>query len=202
MIFTFLHRVPRRPAVPRAPPNWVALAQLARTQAGYFTTSEAASRSVSVQTLRYHVQTGAIERVLRGVYRFTAAPPTDQDEFIALWLWTARVGVFSHATALWLHDLSDVMPARVHLTMPHAARYPRATRPQHVTLHAAPLADAHVAWVGYVPVTTPWRTIADCLAGRTPLDIVAQAIAEASLRQLISATEARRFRQAVRRKEQ
>ena len=29
----------------------------------------------------------------------------------AVWLWSEQAGVFSHQTALALHDLSDILPA-------------------------------------------------------------------------------------------
>jgi hypothetical protein len=37
---------------------------------------------------------------------------------VVLWLWSGREGVFSHETALALHELSDVMPATRHVTVP------------------------------------------------------------------------------------
>jgi len=181
--------------------DWRTLQGIARERGGFFTSSEAAACGVTSQTLGYHVREGAIERVLRGVYRFAVATPTEQDELIALWLWSGGVGAFSHATALWLHDLSDAMPARIHLTIPRGSRYTRTTAPRHTVVHVAPLPETQVGWVDYVPVTTPSRTIADCLAGATPLDMLQQAVREASLRRGISPTEARRFRRALLQRE-
>lgn len=171
-------------------------------QAGFFTTTEAVSCGVTGPTLGYQVRTGAVERVLRGVYRFAVATPTEQDEFIALWLWAGRKGVFSHVTALWLHELSDAMPSRIHITVPQSTRYARTSTPSHVTLHVAPLPDDQTGWIQYVPVTTPTRTIQDCLAGRTSPDLVEQAIREAAHRKLISPADARRFRRALLHREQ
>lgn len=181
--------------------DWRSLRRIARDRVGFFTSSEAAACGVTAQTLGYHVRGGAIERVLRGVYRFTVAPPTAQDELIALWLWSGAVGAFSHATALWLHDLSDAMPARIHLTVPQGSWYTRTTAPKHTVVHVAPLPEAQVGWVDAVPVTTPSRTIADCLAAPTPPETLQQAIREASGRHMISPMEARQFRRALSQKD-
>ncbi len=42
----------------------------------------------------------------RGVYRLVHFPVGDHEDLTAVWLWSEREGVFSHETALALHDLS------------------------------------------------------------------------------------------------
>lgn len=66
-------------------------------------------------------------RVRRGVYRLVHFPAGDHEDLTAVWLWSQHEGVFSHETALALHDLSDVLPSRAHLTLPRRS----PSRPRH-----------------------------------------------------------------------
>ncbi len=69
--------------------------------------------------------------------------------------------VFSHETALALHALSDVNPARIHLTVPPGFR--RQLPPGMVIHRAIVPADDWEEWDGY-RVTTPLRTLTDIAA--------------------------------------
>lgn len=182
--------MPRPPAVPRPAPDWVGLMADARGRAGYFTAREAKEHGISSQLLRYRVHQGTVEYELHGVYRFVAAPLTEQDEYIALWLWSGERGVFSHDTALALHDLSDAMPARLHMTVPRSWRGPRTTKPAHARLHPGSLPEDAVQWLGSIPVTTPLQTIRDCIAAHASPEWIEQAIEQATRRGMISAGEA------------
>ena len=72
-------------------------------------------------------------------------------------------GVFSHATALTLHDLSDVMPAKLDMTVPSGFRR-MAAIPGVLRLHHARLTDREVQTIEGVRVTTPLRTLIDVIA--------------------------------------
>jgi predicted transcriptional regulator of viral defense system len=180
-------------------PDWTGLMEVARARAGFFSADEAQAHRISPQLLRYRVGKGWVSREMRGVYRFVSASPTEHDELIALWLWSGEEAVFSHVTALSLHDLSDALPARVHMTVPPSWRYARFAKPSRVTLHVADLPSEHVQWLGYVPVTTPARTIADCIATHVDASWIEQAITQARTRKLITATVANQLHRARRR---
>jgi predicted transcriptional regulator of viral defense system len=83
--------------------------------------------------------------------------------------------VVSHESALVVHELGDVNPALVHLTVPPNFR-PRSPR---VRLHHAkvPVEDT-VERTGFL-VTTPLRTILDVAAGNLDLDLLATAVSDA-----------------------
>lgn len=181
------------PATDDRSPDWVGLMESARARAGFFTAADAGAHHISPQLLRYRANAGWVRRELRGVYRFTSAPPTEHDELIALWLWSGEEAVVSHVTALFLHGLSDALPARVHLSVPVTWRYARFAKPRHVTVHLATLADADIQWIGHVPVTSPARTIADCIAAQVSGSWIEQAIAQARRRKLITPAEASRL---------
>lgn len=179
-------------------PDWIGLMESARARAGFFTAAEAQARHISPQLLRYRVNKGWVRRELRGVYRFVSAPPTEHDELIALWLWSGEDGVFSHVTALFLHGLSDALPARIHMAVPPAWRYARFAAPRHLTLHVAAVPEAEVQWLGYIPLTSPARTIADCIAANVSSAWIEQAIAQARRRKLITPAVANRLQRAQR----
>ena len=73
----------------------------------------------------------------RGVYRVVHFPAGEQQALVEVWLWSDRAGVLSHETALALHDLSDLLPAQIHLTLPAAWHARRLRVPDGVVLHYA-----------------------------------------------------------------
>jgi predicted transcriptional regulator of viral defense system len=181
----------------RAAPSWDALFEVASGQEGLFTTVQAADAGYSPQLLQKHLQAGRIQRVRRGVYRLVHFPPGDHEELAAVWLWSARAGVFSHETALFLHGLSDVLPARVHLTLPASWRARRLRVPRGVVLHHADVPKDERSWVGPVPVTAPRRTLADCIAAGVAPDLVEQAIEQAATRGVVPRAAVAELRRAA-----
>ncbi|MBI1379838.1 MAG: hypothetical protein GC161_01975 [Planctomycetaceae bacterium] len=143
-------------------PQWSRLYEIAAAQEGHFTTVQAATAGYYPQLLTKHLGNGGIVRVRRGVYRLAQYPPGDHEELVVLWLWSDRAGVFSHETALVLHQLSDALPATAHMTLPRRWEARRLRTPDGVELHFADLTDADRAWAGAVPVTTCARTLVDC----------------------------------------
>ena len=167
-------------------PDWDRLYEVAAGQDGLFTTQQATAAGYSSQLLRHHVRAGRVVRVRRGIYRLVHFPAGEQEDLVAVWLWSEQEGVFSHETALTLHSLSDVLPARVHLTLPTRRRL---RIPPGVVLHHAEVAEEERAWVGAVPVTSPARTIKDCAAAHLSPDLLLQAIEQARARGLVAKAE-------------
>ena len=166
-------------------------------QEGFFTTPQAKDAGYSAQLLRHHVKSGSIERVRRSIYRFKHYPPPQQEELVIAWLWSDREGVLSHQTALALHDLSDALPHRIHLTLPSAWRSRRFRLPPGVVLHHADVPPSERAWVGCVPTTSPARTLNDCaLAGTSP-ELLRQAASQALRRGLVTRPEIGPVEQAL-----
>jgi predicted transcriptional regulator of viral defense system len=169
----------------RPRPDWNRLFETAAGQEGHFSTEQAAIADFSPHLLIHHVKAGKLLRVRRGVYRLVQYPAGDHEELVAIWLWSDRAGVFSHHTALSLHGLSDVLPARVHLILPLVWRRRRLRVPAGVDLHFADLGDADRTWFGSVPATSVQRTLADGIAAHLPDDIMRQAIDQAFARGMI-----------------
>jgi predicted transcriptional regulator of viral defense system len=120
------------------------------------------------------------------VYRLTRFPAAENEDLVVLWLWSGGEGVFSHETALSLHQLSDALPFRYHLTVPMAwrARRRRTPLPRNLVLHHADLPDADRTWNGPVPITTALRTIHDLVDAHADPAIVQQAAREGIARAL------------------
>lgn len=170
-------------------PSWDLLYETAAAQDGLFTTQQASDAGYSPQLLVHHVHTGRVVRLRRGVYRLAHFPAREHEELTELWLWSAQVGVFSYLTALSLHDLSDALPSKVHLTLPASWDRRRLRVPDGVLLHYADVAGEDRGWFGAVPVTTPRRTLVDCARGGVAPELILQATRQALRRGLVGRAE-------------
>lgn len=173
-------------------PDWDALFEVAQGQAGHFTTRQGAAAGYSPQLLAY-LGAKKVARVRRGIYRLVHFPASDHEDLVVLWLWSEHSGVFSHETALALHDLSDVLPGRVHMTLPASWRRRRLRVPAGLVLHFADIAGADRASFSAVPVTAPLRTLEDCLDAHVAPSLVRQAVLQARQRGLITAKDETRL---------
>jgi len=174
---------------PTSRPNWDQLFDTALSQEGLFTTHQAADAGYSPQLLVHYLHTGRATRPVRGVYRLVHFPAGEHEDLVAAWLWSDRVGVLSHQTALALHDLSDVLPSKIHLTVPTEWKKRRLKVPVGVVLHYADVPQHERAWFGAVPITNPIRTIVDCASDHLSDDLLQQAVQQASRRGLATSAE-------------
>ena len=88
------------------------LYEIAEGQQGFFTTKQAKAAGFAENTHPYHVQAGNWIREYRGIYRLASFPRGKRPDLMLWSLWSrnraeAAQGVYSHQTALSLHDLSD-----------------------------------------------------------------------------------------------
>jgi predicted transcriptional regulator of viral defense system len=178
-------------------PDWNRLFETASSQAGLFTTGQAAEAGYSRPLLFHHVQTGRVHPLRRGIFRVTHSPSSEHEDLVEIWLWSGRAGVFSHQTALALHELSDVLPSKIHLTVPSAWRSRRLRVPKGVVLYHHDVSDAERTWFGPVPVTTPLRTLDDCARDGLSTDLLRQAAEQAERRGLVRKRDLRRVAKAL-----
>ena len=159
----------------------------ARDQGGCCTAKQARRSGYDYAHLEYLVSTGAFERIEHGLYRLADMPVAEDDDLIRLSLWSRNradepQAVVSHESALVLHELTELLPDRVHLTVPPGFR---KGPPRGCVLHRADLAPAESEErVGY-RVTTPLRTLLDVGAGTTSGEQVEKAVEEALRRGLV-----------------
>jgi predicted transcriptional regulator of viral defense system len=159
------------------------LFEVASAQQGYFTTRQAVQAGYQISNHLYHVKQGHWTRENRGIYRLTNFP-VNQDDQYALWsLWScnrngAPQGVYSFDTALSIYDVSDLMPAKIHMTVPKTFRR-HSEIPQILMLHRDNLKKQDFQIMKGFRVTTPMRTILDILtSGHLEEHLIHQAIHE------------------------
>lgn len=158
------------------------LLDLAAMQHGYFTAAQARQVQYSYQAQKFHVDSGNWERVDRGVYRIPYWPTESDDELVRWTLWSTGTGVVSHETALALHDLADVNPDRIHLTMPKRPR----RQPAVLIIHRGTVPPTDIEErMGY-SVTKPGRTIADCAEDGLAQEQIKMAVVTAFERGIIT----------------
>ena len=165
------------------------LYRVAESQAGLFTARQAADAGMGRTTLSHHAgRDGRFERVARGVYRLRQFPTSPHQHVVAAWLsLRAPDAAVSHASALELHELSDVVADEVHLTVPRSARS-RHRRPG-LRLHfvSQPVAAGERQRVFGLPVTTVERTIADYAQNAGQPEQIEMAVAQALAQGLTTA---------------
>jgi predicted transcriptional regulator of viral defense system len=170
-------------------PDWDRLYEVASGQGGYVTNKQATDAGYSLPLLQFYVHKGRLERVQRGILRLVHYRPGDNEDLVPLWLWSEQSGVFSHETALMLHNLSDALPAKRHMTVPTGWSKRRLRLPKGLVLHFAEIPKTARTWLGPVPLTTPLRTVADCASADVADDLVRQAVRQGVRRGLFERAE-------------
>ncbi len=170
------------------------LYQLAESQSGYFTTKQAAALGYASNKRIYHVRAGNWAREYRGIYRLKRFPEPERPDLILWMLWSRDrsdqpTGVYSHVTALSLHDLTDANPARLDLTVPATFRR-GAPIPKVLRLHRGDVPPEDRETISGVPITNAMRTILDVWKeGSLPRPDLRAAFREAVKRGAITRTE-------------
>jgi len=164
------------------------LERLIKDRDGLILTREVVEAGVPRQYLNIFVKENRLERIAHGVY---LAPDTFDDEMYRLQAKNRRV-VFSHETALYLHDLTDRDPIEWSVTVPH--RY-NAThlRDEGVKvyavkegLHQLGVAGLKTIYGRPIKVYNRERTICDIIRNRNNMDI---AILNEAIRRYLGAKD-------------
>ena len=154
------------------------LFDVALQQEGYFTAKQAFRCGYSYRLQSYHRKQGTWREVDRGVFRLVNYPNSQNEDLVRWSLWSFnRAGfpqaVLSHETALSLHEMGDVMPAHIHLTVPPAFR----KRPSGgCVIHKASLDSKFIEKRQGFNITTPLKTIIDVAMGNLSMDELEKAI--------------------------
>src|ERR1700692_1661998 len=166
------------------------LYEIAEGQQGFLTTKQAKAAGFAENTHPYHVHAGNWVREHRGIYRLASFPQGERPDLMLWSLWSRNreevaQGVYSYQTALSLYDLSDVMPAKLHMTVPKSFRR-NSEIPRVLVLHFADLPQSDIGAVHGVHITKPLRTILDLReGGDLPLATLRKALREGLRRGLI-----------------
>jgi len=166
------------------------LHEVAQSQQGFFTTKQAIRAGFAEKVHSYHVNKGNWIREHRGIYRLADFPIAERPDLMLWYLWSQNrreipEGTYSHSTALSLHELSDLMPSKLHMTVPKEFRR-NSVIPEILVLHRAHLDANDVQEIHGVRVTRPLRTIVDLLrSGNVDRSQLKLAVDEAMRRGLI-----------------
>jgi len=172
------------------------LFDFAEQQQGFFTTKQAKAAGFAENTHPYHVQAGNWIRERRGIYRLALYPAADRPDLVLWALWSRNrdeevEGVYSHQTALSLYDLSDLNPAKLHMTVPSDFRR-NSEIPGILVLHYADLPKSDVQAGSGFKFTRPLRTILDIIeTGTVERNFIRQALRQAVERGLITRQQIR-----------
>ena len=141
------------------------LFKTAREQQGFFTTRQAVASGYSEKNHAYHVNSGAWVREERGIYRIAQFPEAEDSDLILWSLWSRdrkgqTQGIYSHQTALRIHELTDLNPPKLHMTVPRAFRR-SAPIPKVLVLHRGIVEPKDVEKKKGYAVTNVRRTLED-----------------------------------------
>jgi len=142
------------------------LYEFAVSQGGYFTAAQARAAGYPKQHQHYHAKRGNWVREDRGIYRLWEWPRGGFEDLVLWTLWSGGVAVVSHQSAMAVHDISDLMPAKIHLTVPPGFR---KKPPPVIVLHRDRLSPHEIEQREGFRVTTPLRALVD--AARVVVDV-------------------------------
>jgi predicted transcriptional regulator of viral defense system len=150
------------------------LRQIMKSRQGLLLTSDLANFNIPRTYLSIMEQTGEIERVSRGVYR--SAATFIEDELFSFQS-KYRSTIFSHETALYLHNLTDRTPLTYSISVPTGYHSHFLNSSGYKIFYV----NRDVFGIGVVSMNTPHgnkvratdleRTICDIVRSRSQIDI-------------------------------
>lgn len=166
-----------------------AIAQLSESE-GVFTTAQAARMGIPRDALHDAVESGRLERVMRGAYRMVGSGSSFTDELCATWKLTAPAK-FSHermrvsdwdgiavggSTAASLLGIGDffLSPYKIYAPRRINSRNPSAR------FARREIGRSEVTFTDGLPVTRPERTVFDLVLDYEDPSLVANALRDAS----------------------
>lgn len=149
------------------------LQEILQENNGTVTTAQANAIGISNERLRLLVKSGELERAARGIY---VLPDEFLDKLHVLQLKRPKM-IYSHETALFLHDLTDRDPISYTVTVPTGYNA-KAIIEEGVTvysvkreLHQLGVIQTETMFGNHVTVYNMERTICDCIRSRNQMDV-------------------------------
>lgn len=140
------------------------------------TPDDARGLGINPMTLVRMAERGQIERRGMGLYRFPLTPPSRLAPYMEATLWPRGArGVLSHETALELYALSDVHPAKIHITVPRSHRVRRDV-PSAYVLHHEDLEPDQITKHEGIAIVTPIHAIRQAHETNLGAALIGQAI--------------------------
>ena len=162
------------------------LGDLCASQKGMFTTAQALSLGAERMTISRLLKNGQIVQLLRGVYRFSAAPSFREEDVYAVWLsLDPKTPSFNRAnstedfvaslnTAAWLLNFGELEPEPI--VFSHDKRHQTRRKIRFIKRN---FDFSEVEIVAGIPTTSPKRTILDLINAGEDLSLVASVLKDA-----------------------
>ena len=178
--------------------NERALFEQVNSQGGLFTAIQAEEAGYSRKNFAYYVKTGKWEKLGRGIYRLKLFPEVEHEHLIYWYLWSRNregipQGVISHETALFLYELSDLDPRKIHISVPKS--FARSAKiPKGIQIHKASFKNEEIREMEGFKLTTVLRTIIDLIEEkRISEEFIEQAVKEAKQKGMLTQMDFRKF---------
>lgn len=159
------------------------LYEIAASQGGYFTAAQAREAGYPKQLQYYHVKRGNWLREAWGVYRLWEWPRSSHDDLVRWTLWSRGAAVVSHQSAMAVHQISDIMPAKISMTVPPGFR---KKPPPAIVLYRDRLSPHEIEHREGFRVTIPLRTLIDAARVAVDPERLSDAIRDAIRKGLVS----------------
>lgn len=173
------------------------LFDIADRQQGFFTAKQAEECGYARSNFHFKLASGEWTHEGRGIYRLGHYPVTERSELVLWNLWSrdrqgSPQGVWSHETALDIYEITDVMPAKMHMTVPKRFRRNQVI-PKQLVLHYNDLPEQDIEIRQGYRLTTLLRTLIDVVRDQSiSLDQVELGIRQAIKHGLITKREIQR----------
>jgi predicted transcriptional regulator of viral defense system len=142
-------------------------------QHGTLLTSDLAKFNIPRTYLSILERNGEIERVSRGIYRVTASLEDEMFSFQAIY----KSSIYSHETALYLHDLTDRTPLSYSISVPVGYHSISLSKSRHKVFYV----NQNLFDLGVISMKSPHgneirttnleRTICDVMRSRNQIDV-------------------------------
>ena len=173
-------------------PLFPQLLERALDQHGLLTPDDARAIGANDAALRLMVHRGTLERIGFGIYRVPQLAGDRLEQYQEALLRVRSEGALTHDTALDLHDLCDINPVKVHVTVPPGRRL-RRSLPEWLVVHRGQLDERDLTWFEGLRIATPARAILDGIATHIGDRFVDQAVETGRARGLLGTTDLRRI---------
>ena len=155
--------------------------EIASQKQGYFTAKQALQAGFSYRMQYHYKHASHWLEIERGVFRLAQYPNSPSEDLVRWSLWSRNradnpQAIISHQTALSIHELSDVMPAKVYLTVPTTFR---KKIPEGCIIYKSVINSDEIEQREGFRITNPLRTIIDVAEGNLSMDHLEQAVRDA-----------------------
>lgn len=170
------------------------VAAAATEQHGLFTRQNAVDSNMTPAQLHRLTAAGRAERLSYGLYRLTAVGEDRLTSYMEAALWSG--GVISHASALEMQELCDILPRQINVTVP-SERNPRKDGRDRYRVFRKTLDPRDLTFYEGVPVVRARVAVAQALADGEDPEQLRLAVANAENRGLLLAREAAALEEAL-----